>query len=129
MSADNGVYILKTKDQYRVTDAHAIENLYWSFIDFDMKDEYVPTRLVEYFGHTRYTRDFEKAMKVANAIARSLPILEYGIQILPVNKTWKQIVKEAKELAVQELEVLKNENAESNKWSYDIRQLEKIISL
>lgn len=129
MSADNGIYILKTKDQYRVTDAHAIENLYWSFIDFDMKDEYVPTRLVEYFGHTRYTRDFEKAMKVANAIARSLPILEYGIRILPINKTWKQIVKEAKELAVRELEILKNKDDKNGNWKYKIQQLERIILL
>ncbi len=29
MSADNGIYILRSLDGYRVTEAGAIENLYW----------------------------------------------------------------------------------------------------
>jgi len=56
MSADNGVYILKTKDQYRVAHLQAIENLSWSAIDgrWDFsekeKERYVPTRVMEMWG-------------------------------------------------------------------------------
>lgn len=35
MSADNGIYILKTKDQYRVAHLCAIDNVTWSVIDGD----------------------------------------------------------------------------------------------
>jgi hypothetical protein len=31
MSADNGIYILETKDEFRVIHAQAIENIYWHF--------------------------------------------------------------------------------------------------
>lgn len=127
MSADNGVYILKTKDQYRVIHAQAIENLYWSHLQGGrMMRELVSTRIVEYYAHTRYTRDFEKAMKVANAIARGCYILEYGIKTFYVNKTWRQIVSEAKGIAPIEIETLKNRKGS---WKYDIEELEKIIAL
>lgn len=33
MSADNGIYILKSKDGYRVIHAQAIENIYWWWND------------------------------------------------------------------------------------------------
>lgn len=33
MSADNGIYILKTKDQYRVAHLQSIDNVSWSIID------------------------------------------------------------------------------------------------
>ena len=69
MSADNGIYILKTKDQYRVTHTQAIENVYW---EYDSRYAYyinertnklVPTRVVEYWGGCRYTRNPETAYK------------------------------------------------------------------
>ena len=69
MSVDNGIYILKTKDQYRVTHAQAIENIYW---EYDNKyayyfnsanDKLVPTRVVEYWGDCKYTRSPEMAYK------------------------------------------------------------------
>ena len=33
MSSDNGIYILKTKDQYRVAHLRAIDYVTWSMID------------------------------------------------------------------------------------------------
>jgi hypothetical protein len=126
MSADNGIYILKTKDgQFRVNEFSAVENLWWSFEKFDSVKEMVPTRILERYGHLRYTRDFEKAMKVANAIKKKCYILEYGIQILETNKTWNQIVREAKQLAPKEIESIKKHGGN---WEWDIKQLEKIIS-
>ena len=44
MSADNGVYILKTKDQYRVTSAQAIESI------FDANGKLKPIEVVWLWG-------------------------------------------------------------------------------
>jgi|LFRM01.1.fsa_nt_gb hypothetical protein len=126
MSADNGIYILKTKDQYRVIHAQAIENLYYSHIN-PYNSELVPTRIIEYYGDCRYTRDFDKAMKVATAMERRSGCTEYGIKIFHVNKTWNQIVREAKSLALKEIERFKDD--ESSYGKYQKLQLQKIIDM
>ncbi len=126
MGADNGIYILKTKDQYRVIHAQAIENLYYSHIN-PYNSELVPTRIIEHYGDCRYTRDFDKAMKVATAMERRSGYTEYGIKIFHVNKTWNQIVKEAKELAIKEIEKFKDDDSDYGK--YQKLQLQKIISM
>ena len=125
MSADNGVYILKTKDQYRVIHAQAIENLYWTPLKNGLHGEFIATRLVEYFGHTRYTRDFDTAMRVANAIAKD-KYLEYGIVVLKIDKKWSTVLNEAKELAPKEIENLKSQ---SSIWETEIRDLERILTM
>lgn len=126
MSADNGIYILKTKDQYRVIHAQAIENLYYSHIN-PYNRELVPTRIIEHYGDCRYTRDFDKAMKVATAMERRSGCTEYGIKIFHVNKTWNQIVREAKSLALKEIERFKDD--ESSYGKYQKLQLQKIIDM
>jgi hypothetical protein len=128
MSADNGVYILKTKDQYRVAYAHAIENLWWNYVKRNSEQEMVSTRLVELYGKKRYTKDAETAMKVAQAIAKDSGYLEYGIQILTINKSWKQIVYEAKRLAPLEIATMK-EGYNEKLWKYEIQRLEQIITM
>lgn len=127
MSADNGIYILKCKDQYRVIHAQAIDNLWWTPLNPN-NQELVPTRLVEYYGNSRYTRDAEKAMQVATAIERKWKWTEYGIRTFTINKTWKQIVKEAKELAPKEIEILKTWNSDG-RWDYEISRLEQIMEM
>ena len=91
MSADNGVYILKTKDkQIRVAHTKAINALF----DFDGK--YIPEQIHRYFGNSRYTKNMDKAIKIAENIRKKLPVCEYGIQVLPYcDKTWEQIVNES----------------------------------
>lgn len=126
MSADNGIYILKTKDQYRVIHAQAIENLYYSHLN-SYNSELFPTRIVEYYGDCRYTRDFDKAMKVATAMERRVGYTEYGIKIFHINKTWNQIVKETKELAIKEIEKFKDDDSDYGK--YQKFQLQKIINM
>lgn len=126
MSADNGVYILETRDQYRVIHAQAIENLYWCQVERKSTDFLISTRLVEYFGNVRYTRNKETAHRIANAIARKTPILEYGIKMFSINKTWNQIVKEAKEIAPLEIESLSTGDPYHSKHS--IEKLQKILA-
>lgn len=127
MSADNGIYILKTKDQYRVIHAMAIDNLWYSPIS-EHDNNLIPTRLVEYYGSTRYTRKLEVAYKVAFAMANRCEILEYGVQIIKIDKTWNQIVDEAKQLAPIEIEWYTNKLKEGCNWcKYDLEKLQMVI--
>ena len=94
MSSDNGVYILHTKDGYRVEHCQAIENIYWWYtccnrpdiiqtfeddIFYNKKclncgtnkpstkkrEEICPDRLEEYFGNCKVLKTLEDAKKEA----------------------------------------------------------------
>jgi len=93
------------KDQYRVIHAQAIDNLTYSHIDKNNR-ELVPTRIVEYYGNSKYTRNINMARNIAFSMAKRQPILEYGISEIKINKTWNQIVREAKLLALKKLKQL-----------------------
>lgn len=102
MSTDNGTYILKTKDgQYRVTHAQAIENIYEGY----NCRRYDSLQVVLTWMDCRYTRDYEKAMVVANAMEHRNRT-EYGIRIFEYNKTWKHIVEDAKKMAEVNLKAI-----------------------
>ena len=93
MSADNGVYILKSKDGYRVVHAMAIENLNWWWNDSilyndrfvakmkedgsinpyreiggAMREELNPRELINYFGRCKVFKTEEEALSEANRI-------------------------------------------------------------
>lgn len=102
MSADNGIYILKTKDQYRVAHLQAIDNIHWSIVN-RVCEKLVPTRVVEMCGKCKYTRDEDMAFYIAQRWERSLPVCEYGVNVIAYNKTWKHIVEDAKSYAEKEL--------------------------
>lgn len=123
MSADNGIYILNTKDSYRVIHAQAIDNLYYSPLQ-NFGAELVPTRVIEYFGNCRYTRDKEAAYRVAEQMAKKYPVLEYGINLIESPKSWKQIVIAAKELAQKELQYYEGKTGAL--IDYRVDRLEKI---
>lgn len=120
MSADNGIYILKTKDQYRVAHLCAIDNISWSIIDGNWQNndatrgKWVPTRVVEMWGDCKFTRDESKALSMAHKWVSSLPICEYGVNIITYNKTWKQILKDAKKYAKEEIKFIKEHNKENS---------------
>lgn len=126
MSADNGIYILETKDSYRVTHAQAIENLFYSHIGFHSCEEIVPTRAIEIFGGCKFTRDKEKALKIAHDIEQGM-YTEYGVRIFSTYKSWKQMVNEAKDLAKKELKYLMENEREDSWRKYQIKKLETII--
>ncbi len=126
MSTDNGIYILKTKDQYRVAHLQAIDRIAWSFIDGNLQNDeaargrYVPTRVVEMWGNCKYTRDRNLAFAIAHKWAGSLPVCEYGVNVIVYNKMWKHIVNDAKKYAKKELEYLKKSG--KNDWNVAILQ-------
>lgn len=122
MSADNGIYILKCKDQYRVLHTQAIDNIYLTFEDSSFgvaMNTPVSTRIIEYFGDYKYTRSKETALNIAYSMLMKLDVCEYGIQVISVNRTWKQIVNEANTLAEIELDYLSMGENEYQKHAYE----------
>ena len=136
MSADNGIYILKTKDQYRVAHLCAIDNVTWSVIDgdwctdMDKREKLVPTRVVEMWGNCKYTRNKNKAFEIAHKWDSSLPICEYGVNVITYNKTWKHIVEDAKKYAEEEIDFINKQGTdEKNEWyKCQLERLQKIIN-
>ncbi len=97
MSADNGIYILQTKDGWRVVHAQCIENLYWWYICCDNpnvvdalpdtvgyleeccncgrhnpkmkeREEINPKILIDYFGHCNKLDSEYAAMEEAKQL-------------------------------------------------------------
>ena len=82
MSADNGIYIAKFPDGYRVTLAQAIDNIDY----FPKGSEERKKELRKYFGKSSLFQTEEKAMVFAQKLLEEIPsnseyydILEYGI--------------------------------------------------
>ena len=127
MSADNGIYVLKTKDQYRVIHAQGIEYIYGSIIknrhSIDLRTKYNPVRVFEMWCDCKYTRNESLVLKIAHNWASRLSICEYGVNIVHYNKTWKHILEDAKEYAKKEIEYIESHNLEH---CYDMHQLHKI---
>lgn len=93
MSADNGVYVLKTKDkQYRVACFQNSEELHYDNLTNSYKKEYTSYGLYQKFKDTRYTRNPEIAINIAMDLEKELSVCEYGIQIIHTDKTWGDIV-------------------------------------
>uniref|UniRef100_A0A6M3L6Z5 Uncharacterized protein n=1 Tax=viral metagenome TaxID=1070528 RepID=A0A6M3L6Z5_9ZZZZ len=111
MSADNGIYILKSKDGYRVVHTQAIGNLFWWWNDERLYDDaYVeglekqgvknpfyhkgesrseinPRELVNYFGKASVLETEGDAWKEAKRLYDEIikgdyPIVEYGISLI-----------------------------------------------
>ena len=95
MSANNGVYILKTDNQYRVKHIQSIENLYWNSQGLYC-DTMQPEQIVRLFGKCKHTYNAEKAIDIALNIQNNLSICEYGIVLLDAKKSWREIIKENK---------------------------------
>lgn len=129
MSADNGIYILKTKDSYRIKHVQAIENLFYSHLSSYNNNytEIVPTRAVEIFGDCKFTRDSNKALEIAHKMEEGM-YTEYGVKVFSTHKSWKRIVNEAKELAQKEIEYLLKTDRGSSWTKYQVENLQRILN-
>jgi hypothetical protein len=135
MSADNGIYILKMKDQSRVIHTQAIENLWWDYTVMETTDHLVSTRIVEYYGHAKPMTNKEaikEALRLENEILNDdfCSVLEYGISIIEIDKAWDEIIQEAKELVKLEIEHIKSLpdwNRKSQWYKEEIKNLKKMI--
>jgi hypothetical protein len=95
MSADNGIYILKTKNpsgdgfEYRVIHAQAIENIYWNDkLGKQMYGVLDPENTRNYYSTCKVYTDESEVRKEANRLEEDIlsddfcPILEYGVCVL-----------------------------------------------
>ncbi len=88
MSADNGIYILKTAAQegggyeYRVTHAQAIENIYYDVSSGEQWEHFIPEIAFQYFGECQVFTDDREALLYAHRQAEEYPVLEYGVCVL-----------------------------------------------
>lgn len=101
MSADNGIYILESKDGFRVLHAQAIENMYW-FKDPNKShleewrqhteaetDAETKQAVTEYWQRAPFFATKQEALQYASDMEQAIadsecPVLEYGISIIRV---------------------------------------------
>jgi len=76
MSADNGIYILESKDGFRVTHAQAIDNLWWP------GNKLNPVQLKKYFGECKVFKSLKEAYSKAKNIKYQVGYVEYGISFI-----------------------------------------------
>lgn len=88
MSSDNGVYVLQSKDGFRVTHAQAIDNLYWWNTDdpntdkWEKRDEINPEMLIEYFGDCKVFKTEGEAVEKAFEMYNEICYVEYGVSFI-----------------------------------------------
>lgn len=75
MSADNGIYIHKFKDGYKVTHAQAIDNIYWH----RGRKKYNYRILNQYFKHSPKFKTIIEATVYAVKLSKEIEYTEYGI--------------------------------------------------
>ena len=127
MSADNGIYVLKLKDQYRVIHAAAIDNLWWDFTKMSgSSDSLVPTRLVEYFEESKKLFTKDDVDKEIERLSELVEWTEYGVCHMDCSPmvTWDALVSLAYEHAKTEIVVL---NGLDEKWEDDLERLENFV--
>lgn len=135
MSADNGIYILNLADQSRVIHAQAIDNLWWSFVNFQVQQNPVSTRVYEYFKDVpAMTKPLAhaKAVELEDEIMKSdFPVLEYGISSIDLPITWAELQDDAKDHAIKEIRAIQNDarvKSGDTRWNSDLRQLEELLT-
>jgi hypothetical protein len=113
MSSDNCILILKTKDGYRVGHFQAVDNLYWLWDKPENKDV-VCVRLFEFFQKYAIIKDKHIVLLVAQQLYESAGgYVEYGIQTIEIDKTFHEIVVEAKKQIQKEITYVKEKGYHS----------------
>lgn len=122
MSADNGIYILRTPSpfpqgdgskyegdgyEYRVTHAQAIDNLWYCPQEWEeagvassqsIEENGNPREIVNYFGDVDVLMDRTEALVKADEMLQELTICEYGISFIYLSKTFDEYRQMAQQL-------------------------------
>lgn len=122
MSADDGIYILKTKDgQYRVAWEMAIEKIFKN--SSNKKTLYNTMECFLIWGHCKCTKDLNTAYRIAEHMGKKR-CTEYGIKVFEIGLTWKHLVHKAK----IDAEKLLNEELSGDNDIYKINKYKKILN-
>jgi hypothetical protein len=90
MSADNGIYILKTPTpggefEYRVREMGAVENLSWDGADYSHDPRVLIANARKMWKNAPLFTDHGAALVHADELSKTTPILEYGISTITVD--------------------------------------------
>jgi hypothetical protein len=128
MSADNGVYILEMIDECRVTEGQAIDNVYYWF-DQRVASRPNPYQVIRYFESAPSFKDKAAAQKHARNVEAQLSVCEYGISTIPVNCTWKELVRQAVQILPNEIVHLKKAEISEDYKKTTVKELEEFLKL
>lgn len=81
MSADNGIYVCKFPEGYRVIYMHAVDNLTYGSIE--EQDEFRK----EVFKNVPLIEDEDEAWRIARKMAEDRYYLEYGISQIDMKRS------------------------------------------
>ena len=130
MSADNGIYVLRTRDNLRkVLHIQGID-LYWSWINGGEETSKIqPQRLFQYFWNCQGTKNSKKANEIAHILyrkeKRNYGYIEYGIREIKVPYTWDELRRKAIDNLKIEMNFLKNHPSE---WhDCQLKRLQEIV--
>lgn len=96
MSADNGIYVLETKDGFRVVELQAVENYCWDDeIGGHTTDQDVWIKNArEMWASSPHFKTEEEAMKYAKKLhdktMKDFGIVEYGISFITIDRNFKE---------------------------------------
>jgi hypothetical protein len=87
MSADNGIYIHKFPEGYRVEELMAVENIWEWDRENDtwnpnLPQEKVDSNFIDFFKNSPVFESLEKAQEYARTLAEYCYILEYGVCLI-----------------------------------------------
>ena len=91
MSADNGIYILKTQAknpiiesdfEYRVAHVMGVDNIYYNVDTGKYEEDFIPQEVFRCFGDCQVFVSEAEALLFAHKRAKEYSVLEYGVSIL-----------------------------------------------
>lgn len=131
MSSDNGLYVLQTKDGWRVKHLQAVENLWWS--KGEQLDNLNPVAVYLAFESCIEFTDKKDAFTFAFDWAEDFPILEYGVSELPLDFseiTFEELKQKAVEFAKEEIKYYQKDQKKREQkdlWKYEIDERKHLI--
>jgi len=123
MSADNGIYIAKFPEGYRVIHAQAIDNITY-FPEDTMERKNV---LKEYFGGSKIISTEHEALEEAGKLSKEYDYLEYGTSFLGELESFEENFIEGSDMNY--MQVLPFEEKRQRKIYEDLSKAELIDML
>ena len=119
------VYTLKLKGEARNIYSESVDNLYWSFLDWEMTHEIPATRIVEYFFDAIPYKKLD-GRKNSYQLANEYGLDPLTVGLIFIDKTWSQVMKEAKKLAPLEIKSIQAHSTD-DRYDSDVAFLENLL--
>jgi len=127
MSADNTILILDTRGEYRVEHIQGVDNLWFSWRSKFPTTEPTCARVLEYFMSSTPISSASDVLLKAQSLYDDLEYVEYGIQTVSINKTFREIVDYAIVELREEIRKIPSYGFSNGKESDIIKELKNTI--